>query len=250
MPKQMKLSAPERLEKKILKLYPTLDEYTAFMLEAKEKVGWPDWCYLPMSASFALVTNGAEPPFAQMYMQNAGYGEMLALSAIIPWRLHKPVYRFDKSVLIDSNELPALSGSLLHRMPYPGIYLEDSFGIDGCCGVFIFLEWDAKDPEITELRAHYLFADGKIIPIYHKWTDAEDQLLNVYALKKLKEELPNDSPSALRRFQDCVIKFADTISVLSRICSGDASIESQPPAPSRRGKTIKTASYPQIFYIR
>lgn len=49
-------------EKDILLRYPRMEEQLPALLAAKSEIGWPDWCYLPMSASYAIVTQGAEKP--------------------------------------------------------------------------------------------------------------------------------------------------------------------------------------------
>lgn len=49
-------TAPDRLEKEMLAEYPDLDAYISDCL-AVDDFHWPEWCYLPMSASFTLVTH-------------------------------------------------------------------------------------------------------------------------------------------------------------------------------------------------
>lgn len=72
MKKKFEITAPEQLEKAMLAAYPDLDERIEHMLPLKDELHWPDWCYLPMSASYAIVTGGADVPIAERFMANRG----------------------------------------------------------------------------------------------------------------------------------------------------------------------------------
>lgn len=89
------ITAPDRLEREMLAKYPALDERISRSLSACGQ-RWPSWCYLPMADSYSIVTAAAEERVA-MYLMTAAerMNDLRRLAAIIPWRVAKPIYRFD-----------------------------------------------------------------------------------------------------------------------------------------------------------
>lgn len=163
----MQLTPPEKLEKEMLRRWPTLDGYTVHMRELRSS--WPEWCYLPMSVSLALVTHGADKHFAELYLEQIGVDTIYKLSAIIPWRLDKRIYIFDRTFSRQiQRPAPAVSEiiSALIKLPSPCVYISDPPGLDKCKGVFCFLESQQDRPEMMELRLHYLFEDETLATVY------------------------------------------------------------------------------------
>lgn len=164
---KVQLTPPERLEKEMLHRWPTLDGYTAHMRELKES--WPEWCYVPMSVSLALATYGADEAFAKLYLEQIGTDNIYKLSAIIPWRIEKRIYIFDRTFSrqiqrphLDADKLI----SALPNIPAPCVYISEPPGLDECQGVFCFLESQKDRPDTMEVRLHYLFEDDTIVALY------------------------------------------------------------------------------------
>ncbi|MCU0677747.1 MAG: hypothetical protein MUE69_33840 [Myxococcota bacterium] len=115
-------------------------------------ITWPSWCYAPMAAAHAALSDGAamDPTRAQL---------LAPIAAAAAWRWTKGIYRFDPdlaravaSTSLD-RELPA---DALLRLPEWCVYVEleglDLDGIPaGTAGVWAYLEHDANDGR-RELR--------------------------------------------------------------------------------------------------
>jgi len=257
--KRPELTAPERLEKALLLKYPNLDRETESMLDAKVEMNWPDWCYLPMAASYAIVSRGAEMGIAQRFMLSSGLPDLEAVSAVIPWRLHKAVYRFDPDLTAElaaqdtrPDNIPA---ALLTRMPFPCVFIEHPPGVPDCEGVFYFLEWDHRYPEAMELRAHYLFPDHSVVHLFYQYADDHDGISAL--VQKNNEEIyrkyvsGSDMPqTSLTRWDACMENAARHLSLLVYLCSDEPDISrtSDVPRPRGRGR-IRTPKLPDIIDV-
>ena len=240
------LLPPERLEKLILAAYPTLTENVENMLGLKNELHWPDWCYLPMSASYAIVTRGAERDLAIRYMAASGMQDMQAMSAVIPWRLNKAIFHFDPDLQAELTEqttapddIPAV---LLEHMPYPCVYIANPPGVKDCDGVFVFLEWDERYPAAMELRMHYLFRDDAVIPLYYQYADDQASLTakmaqdNVEIYRKVSREMGGGDPLTLERYSACLDHVARHLSMLVYLCSDEPDLTRTADVPIPRGR--------------
>ena len=94
--------------------YPDVWEQMERIHESNGKDGlpsWPEWCYAPMSAAFAIAGNCTTDMFEVVK-------GMQAISAVAPWRLSKQVYRIDPDLgklLIEQNCLPNPQTSQIAR---------------------------------------------------------------------------------------------------------------------------------------
>lgn len=111
---------------------------------------WPDWCFLPMAASYAVVARDGRVASDRI----ADVGRLAALAA---WRLTQGVYRFDPVVreALCATPVPSDIGhDLLLRLPEWCVYLETpgmTWMKQPLQGVFVHLEFDAND-HTPELR--------------------------------------------------------------------------------------------------
>lgn len=252
------LTPPERLERDMLQAFPDLDALTADMLTLKGQVGWPDWCYLPMSAAFAIVTGGADKAIAQRYIAATGMDTFRRLATVIPWRLAKVVYRFDPALTDeltrdDGNPLDA-PVELLTRLPYPCVYIEHPPGLDNCDGVFAFLEWDERYPDAVELRLHYLFGDGALICIHHHYADNKTKLYQDMALNNARlarvigDAIAEDGGDA--RYEACARASFAHINMLLYLCSEEPDVIRDAPQPRQRGRgAVKSAAWPDVVRV-
>lgn len=254
MKKKFAVTAPEKLEKEMLQKYPNFEQQLLQFLPLKDELNWPDWCYMPMAASYAIVTNGADVPIAMQYMSNVGMEDFRKLAAIVSWRLHKIIYRFDPDLAEElmhqtsSSDVPV---SIVHHMPYPCFFIEGDLGIEDCEGFFAFLEWDERYPDATELRMHYLFKDGSLESIYFHWDDdlqglfskqAEDQarvMSKLHSLPKVRTT----------HMQEIVDNAKFHMNLVLYLCSDEPEVKETVPTPRRRGEYVPAASYPDIWEV-
>lgn len=248
---------PVQLEKDLLRRYPALEEQIKTMLSVAEETPWPDWCYLPMSGSYAIASAGAEIAIARRYIANTGLQDLYALSSIIPWRYGRPVYRFDPSLAeslmqteSDADEVPV---SVIKRLPFPGIFIETVPGIEGCKGLFAFLEYDFRYQDTLELRMHYAFDDG-IVPIYIQWT-AERETLNESMLAdniRIARDVGRfDLPKAQDHFEICQSLAPRHLNLILYLCADDPDLRRSSPQPRIRSHkgAPETAAYPDAIEV-
>lgn len=258
MKKKYELTAPEVLEKEILERFPDLDDLTSRMLGAKEEMGWPDWCYLPMSASHAIATGGAERRIAMNILQIDRLETYRRLATVIPWRLHKIVCKFDEELakeLTDKDAEPQdIPVELLHHMPWPCVYIPDPPNMPEAAGVFFFLEWDERYPTATELRIHYLFKSGKMIATYLHWDHDREGLMermahNDEVLAREKSKITYDAEMD-RLCALCLQHVREHLNLLVYLCSEEPDFERSQPIPRKRGRgAVKSASYPDRIEV-
>lgn len=252
MGRSNEITPPERLEKKLLASYPTLNADVENMLRLKDEVKWPDWCYLPGSASYAIVSGGADIRIAQRIVAN-NLDTYEAMCAILPWRLHKVIYRFDPDLvkeLTEQDTLPQdIPAELLLHMPYPCVYIANPPGLDDCDGVFCYLEWDYRYPDAIELRMHYHFADDKIVFLFYQYTNNRAALVSQFAknVQKTARELAGniDLPDIdLYRWDQCIQQASKHMSMLVYLCSDEPDISRKSDVPRPRGRgAVKTPNW-------
>ena len=251
MKKRNDISAPEKLEKNLLKIFPTLDEDEQSMLLVKDEAPWPDWCYLPMAASTAIATRGAEEEFVSRYILNTGIDLLWKISTILPWRLNKVIYRFDedlaKELTENSVDVENVPVDILFRLPFPCVYIENPTGAEHCDGLFCFLEYDYRYPNTVELRMHYLFSDGDMICIFHQWTNDKDKLFNEMSLNaaKMEEKVrgSNFGYNKSEKFVEYSELSKKHLNLLLYLCSDEPDLERRNPIPRKRsrGNTVFAA---------
>jgi len=113
---------------------------------------WPDWCYCPMAASYAVASGGGELPWLKSH-------HPAILGALAAWRMTQGIYRYDPSLyaaLIDTPISGDLPTDVLYRLPEWCVYIE----MDGTTqwdgqpvrGVWAHLECDVARGGAAELR--------------------------------------------------------------------------------------------------
>ena len=116
---------------------------------------WPGWCYLPMAAWYAIVSEDAGVDRLDMQL----VGDVGRLAALGAWRCTQGVYRFDPALYDAVRETPVsgdLPHEILYRLPEWCVYIETpelTFGNAPLFGVFAHQEWDANSgrPELRLL---------------------------------------------------------------------------------------------------
>ena len=131
--------------------WPLVDEFRQD--RGKGLPNWPNWCFLPMSAFYSIISADAKVERLPLKL----IGDVARLSALGTWRISQGVYRFDTDLakaLIDSPITGAIPVDVLYRLPEWCVYVETpgySFNQQILYGFFVHLEWDANTGR-TELR--------------------------------------------------------------------------------------------------
>lgn len=139
-----------RFEKQYPSAYRQMDHFRS----AKASPGfgdWPDWCYLPVAAAYAVVSGGGNNRLFASAM-----GDVAVLSSLAAWRTGKSIYRFDDILFKSLIETPVqkVPVDILYRLPEWGLYIETpgvEFGGEPLHGFFCHLEHDFNNQR-PELR--------------------------------------------------------------------------------------------------
>ena len=169
------------------KIFPSAWKQVESMLEGKGKdlPVWPEWCFLPMAAWYAIVSGGGDNRLGIDEIRNVGQ-----LAAIGTWRYSQGIYRFDPDLLaaLAKTELEGdIPADVVMRLPEWSIYIETSgmkWSGSELYGFWAHLESDANDGRV-ELRL-LLDMEESLIPFpihIGKWSlrEAVSRALNVAA---------------------------------------------------------------------
>ncbi|WP_101809534.1 AcrVA2 family anti-CRISPR protein [Paenibacillus pasadenensis] len=210
---------------------------------------WPEWCFLPMAAWYAMVTSKAS---------NAERGldaiaDVGKLAAIGTWRYTQGVYRVQPDMLAaltNSTIFGDLPSEVFHRLPEWCVYVETP-GLNWfeheLLGFFAHLEWDANTGrEELRLLLNLHGGDLVVVPLHiGNWTVAEALEKPLEEAKKqaglLNLPLPADQLLAYARgAKDYTSKL---ISLLLYLCSDKPEIDdARKPghSPGGRPQPVKT----------
>ena len=125
---------------------------------------WPDWCGLPMSATYAIITRYADIPTAKKLHVQLGPTALPDLTAALLWSKSKFVYRFDPefySELGKETKIEKIPVEVLHQLPFHCVFIEAPIELveTTAKGFFAWLEYDVNS-KTSELRLLYLSGGG------------------------------------------------------------------------------------------
>jgi len=126
---------------------------------------WPDWCYVPMAAGYAILSQGLDNP--HLYELRLSPAVMTAAAT---WRVSQGVYRFDADLynsLVSQPMDDKLPCDALFRLPEWCVYIETigaSYLGKLIDGFLAHLEHDANDGR-AELRFVFLCSDGSMVQL-------------------------------------------------------------------------------------
>ena len=187
---------------------------------------WPDWCFLPMAAFYAIVSRRVNV----MRLSLDTIGDVARLSALGTWRVTQGIYRFDPDLakaLIASPLVGAIPVEMLMKLPEWCLYIETPdyhFNGKPLYGFFVHLEFDTNNSG-TELR-FLMDGDTGLTPyVLHvgKWTITE-------AMDRSTREASKQADSAAIDFnyeasrdvtESVAMEIRPLISLLMYLCSED-----------------------------
>lgn len=165
---------------------------------------WPEWCYAPMAASIAIVTDGVKktPDNEDFFMDSINDSQQVAALAV--WRRSKEVFVFDKDMeqLLAEQDAPlTIPSEILLQLPYPCFYIEmDNLVINDTKyhGFFTHLEYDINTNS-PELRLLFLTEDLRTFgyPIHLDVTDIETSVKKT--LSEAEKSISDIQNSKLKR---------------------------------------------------
>jgi hypothetical protein len=107
---------------------------------------WPEWCWCPLAASYAIVSGGGPNRVPLERMSDVGI-----LGALAAWRMTQGIYRFDSDMFSALWSTPLdgdLPRELLYYLPEWCVYIEapEGYAYHGAplAGWFAHLEYDAE----------------------------------------------------------------------------------------------------------
>lgn len=208
---------------------------------------WPTWCFMPMAAWCAIVTEGGA--LTPQLLPDVG-----RLAAIGTWRYSQGIYRFDDDArraiadTVPNGEMPV---EVLYRLPEWCIYIETpgmTFTGDALHGFFVHLEWDANTHR-HELR-FLLDCESNLIPLplhIGKWTltEAVDRALE----ESLKQARLAGVPESAVDPGEIAAQLFGLVSLLLYVCSDEPEIddEREPGVHPQRARPTKTKKGWRLF---
>jgi len=239
------------------KLYPNawkqVDQIRAG--RGKDLPFWPEWCFMPLSGGYAIVTAEASEQGIDI-MGPEGFtliNDVGIICALAAWRVTQGVYRFDPDIyeaVINTPITGNLPHDVLFNLPEWCVYIETpGLNMDGnvLAGFFAYLEYDVNEHH-NELRL-VLDYDVPIPSLYSApihlgpWPLAEALAKTAEAAAEQAKLLNMDYKPAMGEMQK---DFSPLISLLLYLCSvnGEIGNDSQRPI---RPRTKKTKKGPRLF---
>lgn len=226
----MVTTTPQRLQahlRRCAEAYPgawkKLDDFCEG--RGKELPLWPDWCWCPLAASYAILSGGGGDNRLAPGEQAADVG---ILGALATWRMTQGIYRFDTDMFeaLWSTPLSKIPREILYRLPEWCVYIEapKDYRIIGApiSGWFCHLEYDFNTGR-AELRL-VLDQGERLVPlVIHLTEETLEECVRAAlaeSVRQLSIAIGEDLPvSAKDAWSDMNRDFAPLVSVLLYLCS-------------------------------
>lgn len=264
---------PAQLLSKYGKLYPNAWEQAAqFRSDKGKSFDWPDYCFLPLAASSAIISGEATKQKIISHVGAPLPGGLVAdvgnMGALLAWRMGQGVYRFDGDLyaaLITTELNGDLPCDLLRRLPEWCVWVEtpdDKISK----GFFAYIECDANTGA-EELRL-VLELDGRLWnqPLHFSGKTILGAIDAAFAesdrqAKKTGHSLSelggNDVRSALVSSLRSLI--APRVSLLLYLCTDEREIADEKsgikrpmnpqPVPTKKGERLFAAASPTAWEV-
>jgi len=222
------------------RMYPNAWKQAALFRtdKAKKELGdWPRWCYLPLSAWYAIVSHTRnEDRLTDLEI----VGDVARLAALGAWRYTQGIYRFDPDIyaaLIDTPIGTELPLDVVLRLPEWCLYVETpgfQAGASVYDGFFAHLEYDVNTGR-TELRVILVNEDILLPQVIHigNWSII-GSISRMYAeASKQYDAHPNItiSDENYQRYEinmaDLQLMWVKVLSLLVYLCSEEPEIDNE-----------------------
>ena len=212
---------------------------------------WPNWCFLPFAAWYAIVSEGKTLAPSQV-------ADVARLAAFGTWRYTQGIYRFDPQVyeeLIATNIKGDIPSEVLLRLPEWCMYIEtpNYEYVDGeeIYGFWVQLEWDTQT-ERVELRLLLNMKNSLLPMILHigEWTleEAVAKALNESKIQAQHQGIP--TPPLNSAISKRLATFlSPLVSLVLFLCSDEPEIEDrkQPSSLPQRPRPKRTKKGWKLF---
>lgn len=214
----------------------------------KDLPNWPAWCFLPMAAWYAIVSEGGQLP---LYLAP----DIAKLAAIGTWRYTQGIYRFDDDIARElgntllTGDIPS---EVLYRLPEWSVYIETpgrQWGGKALHGFWAHLEWDVETHR-PELRLLIDCEAGLIPQILHlgPWTVTEAVDRWFQESKKQIQLIGKAAPDSIYNpdtIQAVSASINPLLSLVMYLCSDEPDIddERQPGSRPAMPKPTRTKKY-------
>lgn len=193
----------------------------------KELPDWPDWCWCPLSASYAIVSGGGDNRVPLERVADVG-----ALATLAAWRMTQGIYRFDSDVFaaLWDTPLAKIPVEILYRLPEWCVYVEapaEGYQVDGLdiSGFFVHLEHDVETDR-PELRFAFDFGE-RLLPFPIHLTAETLAECVAAALRESERQAARgglDFSVSVETVGSAVSSMASVVSVVLYLCSVSADI--------------------------
>lgn len=235
-----------------MRKYPETGRMINLFMEGRGKdlPDWPQWCFLPMSGFYAIVSNHINVDRLGLFE----ISDVPILSALGTWRYTQSIYRFHPDLLgalAASTIFGDLPAEMFQRLPEWCLYVETPgltrFG-KSIEGFFVHLEYDVNTSR-SELRFLFNMENGELeSAILHigNWTVEEAVRRALDESKQISEKINidlfqnYDPEMVVKAFAEELNGF---VSIVLYLCSNDPDIEDLP----RRPEPVKTKKGPRYF---
>ena len=208
---------------------------------------WPDWCYLPLAAAYAIVSGGGSNRVPLSLAGDVG-----RLGALMSWRVTQGIYRFDPALFERLIETPVsgdIPHEILYRLPEWAVYVETPglrYRDSPLYGVFAHLEFDINHQR-PELR---LLLDAEIalepFPLHLGPWSLEESIRRMTDVAKVQGLAVGASIPAGELVSEARPIIEPILSLLLYLCAENAEIgdgQARPANPTPK----RTKSGPRLF---
>lgn len=237
-------------------------------VRGKDLPDWPDWCFLPISGLYAIVTYLAgynttidmrDPA------QRAVLNDIAVMTALASWRVTQGVYRFDPDTyreVVNTPVIGAIPYQILFQIPEWCVYIETpglSYFSTPMMGYFAFLEYDVEE---TRIELRFIIDFGESFVLGHSGPQATALHLGDWSLEESIRSASAESLKQLKKhnwdnreidittkeFVDMsVSQFQPLVSLLLYLCSANGEIEPVEGKTPKKPQPKKTKKGPRLF---
>lgn len=218
---------------------------------------WPEWCFLPMAAWYAIVSGGGNNRVPLHLLGDVG-----RLAAIGTWRFTQGIYRFDPTLfnsIIETGVTGDLPCDVLFRLPEWCLYVETP-GMQvsdvALHGFFAHLEQDANNGR-AELRL-LLDTDEALMPFplhLGPWPLVES-VKRMIKESQFQAKLAGTNPVSMNLASSFSAVVEPLVSLLLYICSQNAEIGdgirvpcNPQPKRTKKGLCLFPPSKPAVWDV-